>query len=456
MRHQVLSWLAVALIIQMQPLRAAVPEVEANRLGADLTPVGAEKAGNADGTIPAWDGGLTAPPPGVAIDPAKHLPDPFASDQPLFTVTSANVAQYEAHMTEGQKAMLAAYPDTYHMKVFPAHRACAYPPRVYEAIRRNAVNAQLTDDGNGVTGATMAASFPIPKSAREVLWNHELNYRGFKVWRESAAAVPTQSGDFTLEVAVDQYIYSWSDPAISKTEDLKNIGYYFLKEGMSPPSNSGSLMVFNNTMDQVTEPRRVWNYRPGERKVKRTMGIQYDAAVPSSEGIRTSDMYQLFNGAGDHYDWEMLGKQEKFIPYDNNGFASADHQYKDILQKGHLNQDLLRYELHRAWGIEGRLKPGFSHSMASSRKIYFDEDSWVAVAADLFDKADAISRVQEGHIFDYYDQPLCALGSEVIYDPKGGRYHVVGLRNQQRPVKFEVALERSQFSPSGMRSLGVR
>jgi hypothetical protein len=34
---------------------AASPQ-EAERLGKDLTPVGAEKAGNKDGSIPAWPG----------------------------------------------------------------------------------------------------------------------------------------------------------------------------------------------------------------------------------------------------------------------------------------------------------------------------------------------------------------------------------------------------------------
>jgi hypothetical protein len=36
----------------------ATPD-EIAKLGHDMTPVGAEKAGNKDNTIPAWDGGLT-------------------------------------------------------------------------------------------------------------------------------------------------------------------------------------------------------------------------------------------------------------------------------------------------------------------------------------------------------------------------------------------------------------
>ncbi|MEQ1890503.1 MAG: DUF1329 domain-containing protein [Alphaproteobacteria bacterium] len=456
MRRVLLTCATLGLLAAANLSFAAVSQEEANRLGGDLTPMGAEKAGNAAGTIPAWDGGLTAPPPGVTVDPSTHLPDPFASEAPLYTVTSANMAQYGAQMSDGQKALMTAYPDSYFLKVFPTRRSCAYPAHVYAAAKRNAVSGQLVHDGNGVTGATMAVPFPIPQSAREVLWNHELNYRGFQLWRENASAVPTQNGDFTLELSTDQYIYSWSDPSMTNTEDMKNISYYFLRQGVAPPANSGSMTIFNNTLDQVADPRRVWNYRPGERKVKRTMGVQYDLIAPTGDGIRTSDTFQVFNGAGDHYDWELMGKQEKIIPYNTNGFASAKYQYKDIIRKHNLNQDPLRYELHRVWVLEAKLKPGFTHVFASRRQIYQDEDSWAAVGATLFDGAGKISRVQEAHMFNYYDQPMCAVSSEVIYDINGGRYHVIALRNQQKPVKFEVKLDQSKFGPSGMRSLGVR
>ena len=55
-------------------VRAAVSEAEAEALGRTLTPLGAEKAGNADGSIPAWTGGLVNPPAGYK--PGGHHPDP--------------------------------------------------------------------------------------------------------------------------------------------------------------------------------------------------------------------------------------------------------------------------------------------------------------------------------------------------------------------------------------------
>ena len=55
---------------------ADVPEAQQARLDEDLTPLGSERAGNADGTIPAWTGGLTSPPEGIGYEKGKHLPDP--------------------------------------------------------------------------------------------------------------------------------------------------------------------------------------------------------------------------------------------------------------------------------------------------------------------------------------------------------------------------------------------
>ncbi|MSP44213.1 MAG: DUF1329 domain-containing protein [Alphaproteobacteria bacterium] len=448
---------AVAALLYAHTALAAVSAQEAARLGADLTPVGAEKAGNAAGTIPAWDGGLTAPPPGISIDPAKHLPDPFAADQPLYTVTAANMAQYESILPDGHKELLKAYPGSYFMKVYPSRRSCAYPPMVYDAIKGNAVTAQIIDDGYSVTGTKLSSPFPIPKSAQEILWNHELRYQGYKVTRESAEATPTKSGDYTITVSTDNQIYRYANPALAKVEDLNNEYFFFFKQISSPSNAAGSMTVLINMLDQRDEGRRVWRYAPGERKVKRAIGIGYDAVTPTSEGIRTSDnMMGLYNGAQDRYDWELLGKQEELIPYNTFALSSPDLKYKDILHKQHLNQDPIRYELHRTWVVEGKLKPGKAHAIVARRRLYVDEDTWSVSAAALYGADGKMARAQEGHMDNYYDQPLCELGSDVVYDIGGGRYNVLRLGNEQKPVNFNTALDEADFSPSGIRRIGVR
>src|ERR1700758_4903229 len=190
--------LAAAILVAQAAWGAVSPE-EAARLGVDLTPLGGEKAGNADGSIPAWAGGLKSPADaGFPNYPSPdHYPDPYASDKPLFTITSANLGQYAAKLTEGHKALFKTYPD-YKMVVNPTHRSSASPESVYEATRRNATAARLVPDGNGFTGAMGGTPFPIPQSGLEVYWNHVTRYRGIAAGLSVGQAPMTAGGSYTL------------------------------------------------------------------------------------------------------------------------------------------------------------------------------------------------------------------------------------------------------------------
>ena len=85
--------LAFALAVLLAPTgHAAVTEQEAAQLGKTLTPVGAEKAANKDGTIPEWTGGTTSAPAGWKSG-QKRI-DPFAADKPLFAIDATNVDKY--------------------------------------------------------------------------------------------------------------------------------------------------------------------------------------------------------------------------------------------------------------------------------------------------------------------------------------------------------------------------
>ncbi|MCW8868542.1 MAG: DUF1329 domain-containing protein, partial [Marinobacter sp.] len=82
----------LALSVASAPAWAAVSASEAARLGQELTPFGSPKAGNSAGTIPAWTGGLTEPPPGYEGSGQHHI-NPFPDDEVLFTITPANMDQ---------------------------------------------------------------------------------------------------------------------------------------------------------------------------------------------------------------------------------------------------------------------------------------------------------------------------------------------------------------------------
>ena len=96
---------AMALTFNSGLIQAKVSETEAAKLGAELTPVGAVKAGNADGSIPAWTGGITEPPAGYSK--GDHHPDPFADDKVLFTITAKNYQEYAEFLSDGQKELLS-------------------------------------------------------------------------------------------------------------------------------------------------------------------------------------------------------------------------------------------------------------------------------------------------------------------------------------------------------------
>ncbi len=212
-------------------LSAEIPADKIARLGADLTPLGGEKSGNADGTIPAWEGGLSQPPSGYSS--GQHYADPFSGDAVEFTITSGNMGQYANKLSEGHKALLKAYPDSYKLNVYRTRRTAAAPQRIYDATKQAAATATLTEDGNGVLNAIGGTPFPIPSQGLEVIWNHLLRWRADYAERKVAQAAPTRSGDYTLVKFSDQFNILYTQEGMTP-EKLGNIILYFKQEVKAP------------------------------------------------------------------------------------------------------------------------------------------------------------------------------------------------------------------------------
>ena len=102
MKTKIFLFSVLGLLFPVAGALAGISAADASRLGNDLTPLGAEKAGNADGTIPAWTGGITTPPAGYT--PGMHHPDPYKDDQVLFTITAANADKYADKLGAGYVA----------------------------------------------------------------------------------------------------------------------------------------------------------------------------------------------------------------------------------------------------------------------------------------------------------------------------------------------------------------
>ncbi|MFO1455122.1 MAG: DUF1329 domain-containing protein [Steroidobacteraceae bacterium] len=438
------------------PAWSAVSAAEAAKLGAELTPLGAEKAGNAAGTIPAWDGGLdTAAKAGVPnFKPGSHHPDPYASDKPLYTITRANMGQYANVLTEGHKKLLQTYP-TFKMNVYPTRRSAAVPQRIYDATKRIATTAQLAPGGNGVVNAGEGIPFPIPKEGVEVFWNHVLRYRGDAISRSIGQAPVTASGSYTMVKFKDETFVAYSAPG-AKSENLDNVIAYFIQETVAPARLAGEILLVHETLDQSKENRRAWIYNPGQRRVRRAPDVAFDNPGTNSDNLRTSDQFDIYNGSPQRYNWKLVGKKEMLVPYNAYKLAQPNLKYDQILQKNHVNPDLTRYELHRVWVVDSVLKPGTSH-LYKRRTLYVDEDSWQILAVDCYDSRDQLYRIQEGHVIQFYSVPTLWTALEVVMDTSNGRYLALGLDNEEpRSRDFSIKRSPADYQPNALQRRGVR
>ena len=436
---------------------AAVCAADPARLGADLTPLGGEKAGNADGSIPAWTGGLTTPPAGY--QPGMHHPDPFAGEQPLFTITAANVAQYADKLTAGQQALLKAYP-TYKIPVYRSHRTASNPQRIYDATKQYAATAALTDGGNGITGCVVGIPFTQPESGLQVIWNHLVRYRGVAAERFIGQAAPQRDGSYNLVQFEDEFLFNYCRddlPQEQLARDLaeQNVLIYFKQAVTAPARLAGSILVVHETMDQVKEKRRAWIYNAGQRRVRLAPSVEYDNPGTAADGMRTSDQFDMFNGAPDRYEWNLVGKKEMYVPYNSYRLHSDGVKVADILKPLHINQDLARYELHRVWVVDATLKSGTNH-VYSRRTFYVDEDSWQVLAVDQYDGRGQLWRVSEAHCINYYDAQLFWSTLEVHTDLLAGRYLAIGLDNENKMYNYGLKRTPQDYTPAKLRQEGVR
>jgi hypothetical protein len=436
----------LALALNSVSVQAQVSADQAARLKSDLTPLGAIRAANADGSIPAWNGGLPLDVSGYNKE--QGYKNPYSNEKPLFTITEKNAENYKNHLSPGQVAMLKRYPNTWKMHIYPSHRSASYPDKVYEAAKSNATTAKLIQKGNGIADFEIAYPFPIPQSALEVLWNHLTRYRGESVKRYYAQAVPQESGDYFTTQIEDEFLFN--EDAGNQEKKNGNILYYFRQSVLAPARLAGSELLVHETVDQVKEPRFAWIYSAGQRRVRRAPNVAYDSPGTASDGMRTTDNFDMFSGAPDRYNWELIGKKEMYVPYNNYEFASKNLKYSDIVKKGHVNSDLVRYEKHRVWHVRAKLKEGSRH-LYKQRDMYFDEDSYQLLVVDHYDNRDNLWRFAESYTINLYDQQLIWTRGDAVYDLISRRY-VIGLMSNEEPSdEFDIDLTPSNFTPAQLR-----
>lgn len=444
---------AIALVLSCSAMAKISPE-QAARLGNDLTPLGAEKAANADGSIPAWTGGITEAPAGYT--PGMHHPDPFKDDKVLVTIDKSNLDQYKTLLSPGQIKLFDIYPDTYKMNIYQTRRTASYPHYVYDATKAIATKAELIEGGNGIVNAAIGIPFPIPQNGLEAVWNHLLRFRGVAASRNGGQAAPTAAGAYTIIGFDEQIMFKYSEPnATAEALTAENILFRFKQGVTSPARLAGTALLVHETMDQVKTPRQAWTYNTGQRRVRRAPNVAYDAPGTASDGLRTTDDFDMFNGSPDRYNWELKGKQELYIPYNSYKLHSNEVKYADLLMAGHINPEYVRWEKHRVWVVEATLKENTRH-VYGKRVFYIDEDSWQIHVADLYDNRNELYRVAVAHGLNYYEVPTHWSTLEVYHDLNSRRYIAIGLDNEDKMYNFSVNLTDADFTPAALRREGTR
>ncbi|MCF6226456.1 MAG: DUF1329 domain-containing protein [Xanthomonadales bacterium] len=425
---------------------------EVHRLSEDLTPVGAVRAGNDAGTIPAWTGGITEPPAGYKV--GDHHPNPFPNEKPLFRIDASNYEQYAEQLGVGQIALLKRYPETYYMDVYTTHRTASFPERIYEMTIKNAATGKLINDGEGVADVAEGFPFPFPESAKELMWNHKMKFKGTAVTRYNNQVAPTAKGKYSVVVLREELLGLYYQEGMTLA-DINNMLIYFYQVVESPARLAGNVLLVHETLDQIAQQRQAWIYNPGQRRVRRAPNVAYDNPGTASDGLRTNDMTDMFNGAMDRYDWKIVGKKEMYVPYNSYDAHAKGLSYDELVMPGHLNPALMRYELHRMWVVEANLKEGMRH-INPKRTFYLDEDSYQILLIDHYDKRGELWRVTEGHSINYYDLPSFWTTIETHMDLQSGRYVATGLDNTSPIYNFAEESSPGQFTPSSLRKRGRR
>lgn len=428
--------------------QAAITAEEAKALGNTLTAVGAEKAGNADGSIPAYEGGITTPPASYKKGDGL-LPDPYAGEKPLYAISGTNAAQHAALLTEGAQALLKRYP-SFRMDVYPTHRSVAFPKYVKDNTAGCATTASTTPDGQSMKGCLAGFPFPVPKTGSEAMWNHLLRFEG-QAQQTKYRNFNVNGGKPTLAVeamATNEYPY-W-DPSKKASET-----YWRLKLVYSGPARrAGEAILLVDPLDYTQGGRKAWQYLPGQRRVKLAPDLAHDTPSPGTSGASTYDDTFLFNGSMERYTFKLVGKQEMVVPYNTYKLA-YDTTQEALFKPEHLNPDLVRWEKHRVWVVEAALAPGKRH-VYSKRRFYIDEDSWMILAADEYDARGQLYRTGFAYQTPRYDLPAPNASVFGHYDLISGIYTLVGWAAQTGGVKFVEPLGDKDWTADAIAGNGLR
>jgi hypothetical protein len=446
----------------MLAMRIGCAEAQAaSSLGAGLTPLGSEQAGNADGSIPPWTGGMTVLPAGVK--PNSYVPELFPNEQPVVVIDSSNMADHADLLSDGVKAMMTKY--GFKIKVYPTHRTAAAPQYFYDNSAKNHGNARFTAQDPvggrfGFENAYGGVPFPVPDTSKplaagaQIMLNQSTSWRGFayKIYQESWCVSGGRKvmGDAMDASSPGLYKWPYHNPngSLQTFDGLLGFKLY----AYSGPQNlvGQELLVWGYT-NPYEHPQEAWELLNGQGRVRRAPEVSFDTPSTQANGIAGYDEYFGFNGSIERYDWKYLGKQEMYIPYNNNGLYAVQGSSAHL--DHFLDPDLVRWEKHRCWVVEATLHPG-ERNVLARRRFYVDEDTWQMGIGDMWDGKDNLFKVNILYNYCRPDLPGVVVGNTTIHNLQTDDYvSPAGPWNQNtypNGLVFVQDIPDSVFDPANM------
>ncbi|MNO73280.1 hypothetical protein D3C76_642420 [compost metagenome] len=343
---------------------------------------------------------------------------------------------------------------TYRIDVYPTHRTAVMPQAVLDNSRKNATGAKSLEGGLAIDNVLPGVPFPIPQSGAEAMWNFLLRYQGVNIntkydsWNVDSAGVPSLAT--TGQAFITYPIYENMSQPISSSDVYYQMKLYYT----GPARRAGEALMLKDAANPLAQPRRAWQYLPGQRRVKLAPNLAYDTPNPGTAGAGTFDDVFVFNGALDRYDWKLVGKQEMIVPYNTYKLTYAKDP-KSLTTPNHLAPDFVRWEKHRVWVVEGNLKSGARH-IYQKRRFYLDEDSWAALASDQYDARGQLYRGSFAFLSQSYDKQVPDSTPFMIYDLVGGSYNINGVVGPYGGIRYIESLSKAQWSPESLAGAGIR